>query len=202
MIKIICLFLVLSPFLLSTWQCARLSSKLDLIATQKKEPLDFFSLNTKKHNFTKIYCTGIYKNDINFYLFAGQLGYNILTPIMIDGKYILVNRGTVKSKLSQNIENETVNLIGTLLTKFHKTPLVDNQEKENIWFYVDIDRMSEISGIKLEPYIIHITQDSNNSFITPNKDINITANHHIFYAIMWFILGIMSLLFYIKLMKN
>ena len=186
---IIILLTVIALATLSGWQWTRLCKKTTFIARQNLPSRELSSIPQSELELSVVKCTGEYINSIQFNVF-NQSSYKLLVPFSTEGKLILVERGSIKDRLP-NLPNEIVELEGSIITKPRSNPFVKQDAQNDVWFSIDINKMSESIGMQLEDYIIYLHNDNSKvEGIEPNKKIIITKNHHIFYAIMWLALCI------------
>jgi surfeit locus 1 family protein len=122
-------------------------------------------------------------------------GFFQLTPLKLDnGKIILVNRGWAPNGWKDNaFENGQVNgVIRPPRSKRLFSP--ENAIDRNIWFYEDINAMSQKTGLALEPAVIEaIGQRKSNTYPYPSDGKINLRNDHFGYAITWFSLAFIGL---------
>ena len=131
-------------------------------------------------------------------------GFDVITPVIIDNKNYLLNRGWInfnkKNTKEINILNSK-NITGTL-----KRQLKANRFKpknnifENYWFTLNRKDILEYTGKNFSPFIIYL---NNNLDIPKTKTITADiSNNHKKYAITWFSLAFSVFVFYLYFRKK
>jgi len=195
---------------LGTWQIIRLNWKLELInlieTSLKNEPVNLSSHSLK--NYLKIKTSGIINFDKQIYLYSlnekGNPGFEVITPIIIDKKNYLLNRGWIpfnkKNTKEINIL-DSKNIFGTLKKQLKANRFKpENDIMQNYWFTINRKDIFQHTGKNFSPFIIYL----NNISELPKPKI-ITAkisNNHKKYAITWFSLAFSVLVFYLYFRKK
>ena len=204
-------FLFIASFIaLGTWQIVRLNWKQELIkqieVSFKDQPVNL-SNHTHK-NYLRIKTSGIFNFDKQIYLYnlneKGEPGFDIITPIIIDNKNYLLNRGWISFNKKNTKEINVLNsktITGTL-----KKQLKANRFKpknniiENYWFTLNRKDIFEYTGKSFSPFVIYL---NNNLDIPKTKTITANiSNNHKKYAITWFSLALSVLIFYLYFRKK
>ena len=203
-------FFIANFIALGTWQIVRLNWKLELIKqieiSLKDKPVNLSNHNHK--NYLKIKTFGIFNFDKQIYLYTlnekGEPGFDVVTPVIIDNKNYLLNRGWIsfdkKNTKEINILNSN-DIIGTLKKQIKANrfkPL--NNIDENYWFTLNRKDIFEYTGKNFSPYIIYL----NNNLDTPKTKTITTnvSNNHKKYAITWFSLALSVFIFYLYFRKK
>tara|TARA_B100000780_G_C21053187_1_gene423014 strand:- start:537 stop:1142 length:606 start_codon:yes stop_codon:yes gene_type:complete len=195
---------------LGTWQIIRLNWKLELInlieTSLKNEPVNLSSHSLK--NYLRIKTSGIINFDKQIYLYSlngkGNPGFEVITPIVIDKKNYLLNRGWIpfnkKNTKEINIL-DSKNIFGTLKKQLKANRFKpENDIIQNYWFTINRKDIFQHTGKNFSPFIIYL----NNISELPKPKI-ITAkisNNHKKYAITWFSLAFSVLVFYLYFRKK
>lgn len=141
-------------------------------------------------NYRHVKIDGIL-SDIELYVFAGQHGYHVLSPMLLaTGYYMLVNKGIVKEKKEEKTRIEKVTADGILYCGSSKNWLIKNDVASNTWFTLNTEEISNELGIKLEKCMLWQQGFSGKSTIQPIK--------HLEYAITWFALSLIWLIMYVS----
>ncbi|MDR3132124.1 MAG: SURF1 family protein [Rickettsiales bacterium] len=183
------IFILIIPclllFLLGLWQLFRLNWKNNII---KNMSLPVVYLlpddDLAKFNYRHVKIDGIL-SDIELYVFAGQHGYHVLSPMLLTtGHYMLVNKGIVREKKEEKAKIEKIAASGVLYCDSSKSKswLIKNDTALNTWFTLSTDEISNELGIKLEQCMLWQKGFSNKLTIQPMK--------HLEYAITWFALSL------------
>ena len=195
---------------MGTWQLVRLNWKTELISqidgSLKKEPVSLINQNLK--NFLRIKATTVMNFDKQIYLYSlnskGEPGFDVITPITVEKKNFLLNRGWIpfdkKNKSEINLINQN-NIIGTLKTQSKANSFKPkNDIEKNYWFTLNRDDIFKYTGKKFSKYIIYL----NGNYGLPKPKV-VTAkisNNHKKYAITWFSMAISILLIYLYFRKK
>jgi len=204
-------FFFISIFIaLGTWQIIRLNWKLELINqiknTLKDEPVNLSNHSLK--NYLRIKTSGNINFNKQIYLYnlneSGDPGFDIVTPIIIDKKNYLLNRGWIpfNKKNTQEINMlDPNNIIGVLKKQLKESRFKpENNIYENYWFTLNRKDIFQYTGKNFSPFIIYL----NNNLDLPKPKI-ITAkisNNHKKYAITWFLLAFSIFVFYLYFRKK
>ena len=199
-------FIFISTFVvLGSWQLIRLNWKLELINqienSLKNEPVSL-SDHTPK-NYLRIKTSGIIDFDKQIYLYnlneKGQPGFDVVTPMIVDGENFLLNRGWIPFNEKGNEKIDilvSLNISGTLKRQLKANRFKpENNIQENYWFTLNREDISQYTGKNFSPFIIYL-----NSNIDMPKTKIVTANisnNHKKYAITWFSLALSTLVFYL-----
>ncbi len=190
---------------LGTWQIHRLQWKQDLI-NQINEGLNSTPLKYSKNiknNYQRVILQGKYDFENQIFLYSlnekGQPGFDIITPFeTTEEEYVLINRGWINKEMKNNSKINLVNkkkIVG-LLKKIEKKNIFkpDNDIKKNIWFFIDLNKIQEITGRNFINSIVFL-EDKTINLPSPKKITIEVPNNHLKYAITWYSISI-SILFY------
>ena len=190
---------------LGTWQIYRLQWKQDLI-NQINEGLNSTPLKYSKNiknNYQRVILQGKYDFENQIFLYSlnekGQPGFDIITPFeTTEEEYVLINRGWINKEMKNNSKINLVNkkkIVG-LLKKIEKKNIFkpDNDIKKNIWFFIDLNKIQEITGRNFINSIVFL-EDKTINVPSPKKITIEVPNNHLKYAITWYSISI-SILFY------
>ena len=154
-------FFIANFIALGTWQIVRLNWKLELIKqieiSLKDKPVNLSNHNHK--NYLKIKTFGIFNFDKQIYLYTlnekGEPGFDVVTPVIIDNKNYLLNRGWISFNKKNTKEINILNsndIIGTLKKQIKANrfkPL--NNIDENYWFTLNRKDIFEYTGKNFSP---------------------------------------------------
>ncbi len=195
---------------LGVWQLYRLEWKLKLISeinnAISSEPVQFNSNSIK--NFQKVSFEGKIDNEKIIYLYSlnekGEPGFDIISPINIENKNFLINRGWVKMNEKNNpFFTNTEKFVGIFREKSKSSYFKpENDLSNNYWFKLEDNDLEKHTGLKFSNYIIYLTS-SNLSIIPKPKNISANlSNNHLKYALTWFSLAISIFLIYLYFRKK
>ena len=204
-ITLVALTILLS---LGFWQLQRMSFKNAVIedlhqrTIQAPMALPEAGFKVEDYIYRKVILSGRFDYSHEIFVYArdktynGQDGFMLFTPFITnDNRTIIVNRGWIPTKRKpqglrlQSILPGDLTLTGVIMKseqKYRFTP--ENDLKQNVWFYADIDQMRELIDSSVESfYVMQITekQDLNSTPIVNTLDFNI-FNNHLSYAMTWF----------------
>ncbi len=210
-------YLVLLILLISLgfWQLGRAEEKRLFIAkrqdTVDKEQIkvdQWQELAPESLRFRKTAVSGVYDQQhqylIDNQIVHGQVGYFVMTPLILDGmnKAVLVNRGWValnrqRSELPDlSISAEKVSITG----RINHFPVVGIQLPgaeiptegwPSVVQVVDTNILTEKLGYPLFPFQIELDADLENGYLRDWKENKvIPPEKHIAYAIQWFGLAV------------
>lgn len=137
-----------------------------------------------KFNYRHVKVDGIL-SDIELYVFAGQRGYYVLSPMLVaDGHYILVNKGITRKKREERAKIKKVAANGVLYCDSSKSKnwLIKNDIALNTWFTLNTEEISNELGVELGKCILWQKGFNGKLTIQPMK--------HLEYAITWFALSL------------
>ena len=198
--------LFISTFVaLGSWQLIRLNWKLELI-NQIKNSLKNEPVNLLDHiptNYLRIKTTGTIDFDKQIYLYnldeKGQPGFDIVNPIIIEGKNFLLNRGWIPFNEK---ENDKINILssskitGTLKKQLKPNRFKpENNVQDNYWFTLDRKDIFQYTGKNFSQFVIYL--DSNSGLPKVKTITANISNNHKKYAITWFSLAFSILIFYL-----
>ena len=152
--------------ILGTWQLYRLQWKQDLIAQinngLKSPPIQYSSDINK--NYQRVKLMGKYILDNQIFLYSlndkGEPGFDVITPFLTVNKdNVLINRGWIKKENKDKLlMNSTSKKITGMLRAANRKNLFtpNNDLKENIWFYLNLDEIEQVTGTKFSNYIVYL----------------------------------------------
>ena len=205
-------FSVIIFCLLGTWQIYRLQWKLDLINEinngLSSKPIIYSNKNII--NYQKVKFNGIFDFEKQIYLYSlnskGTPGYDVITPIKINSKEILlVNRGWIKKDLKRNkninrIESKSFEGIIKKITK--PNPFKpENDIEKNVWFSLKLEDLQNFTGYKLSNFVLFL--QNNQNYLVENKVVSPDLpNNHLKYAITWYSVALSILLYFLYFRKK
>lgn len=216
-IILVSLLIALICFSLSLWQVKRLYWKNNLINNLElaytSEPINLKTITGDLGNFkfNKVIAKGFFLDEQSMFLgprvFKDTVGYNLITPFMLDdSRYVLINRGWIKEKKINTNKNKKISIKGIIKEANLKNIFTPkNNKKKNLWYYIDIDQMSEFTGLNLMKgvFLDLISSNELQEHAVPNNSRVKLSNNHLQYAVTWFLLGIVFLIMnYIYLRKK
>ena len=203
-------FFIIILLSLGTWQLVRLNWKIKLInqieSSLKNEPINLSNIPLK--NYLKVKTKGSINYEYQIYLYnlneKGEPGFEVVSPLTIDDKNYLLNRGWIPFDKKNNkiINKVNENNIFGILKKQTKANIFKpkNDISGNYWFTLNRDDIFKFTGQKFSPYIIYLS--NKNELPKPKKITSDISNNHKKYAITWFSLAVSILLIYLYFRKK
>jgi len=194
---------------LGLWQLDRLKWKQGILAGIKaQQSVDItktpINLNKDTDEFTRGFIKGRYLNTppilVGPRTYEGKSGYHLHQVFQANdtGDTILVNRGWVEKNARVTAPQNSVTLGGYLKSPDIKNRFTPpNSPKNNLWYRADIDELSDALNTPLYDKILYQKSpvtSSPQSF----SDLPALKNNHMQYALFWFFMPILCLIFYLR----
>lgn len=206
---------------LGIWQVQRLYWKLDLIERVEQRvnalpvdaptPSEWATVNRQKSEYRRVLVTGHFDHSKETLVRASTelgRGFWVMTPLRTTaGFWVMVNRGFVptaeSAQASQAVSAQIQQVSGLLrLSEPGGSLLQRNNAVEGRWYSRDVQAIasevnlsgtSDVSGAALiAPYFIDAdAQTSRSSWPREGLTVIQFNNHHVIYAITWFVLAAM-----------
>ena len=204
---IIFIFIVLS---LGTWQVFRLDLKNNLISNLENNlKKNFVSFNIDiDQEYTKVL---LKKKDSKskiflYHLNKGEIGFKVIVPYEVNSSLIvLVDKGWVRKDKINLIKNTLLNddVIVGYTKKITKKNLFtpNNNIKEDFLYSIDVDSLKKSLNKNIYPLLIIQTSKTNKDIIPNEYEVRI-PNNHLQYAITWYGLAIVTIIFFLYYRKK
>lgn len=204
------LFFILIVLSLGTWQVFRLYSKNNLISNLEKnlkKNSTNFNLDISEE-YTKVF---LKKKNLKFriflyHLYKGEIGFKVIVPYEVNSTMVvLVDKGWVKKDKINLIKNTVFNdeIIEGYTKKIKEknffTP--NNNIKEDFSYSVDMDNLKKSLSKNIYPFLIIQTTQSNKDIIPNNYEVRL-SNNHLQYAITWYGLALVTVIFFLYYRKK
>ena len=204
------LFFILIVLSLGTWQVFRLYSKKNLISNLEKnlkKNSTNFNLDISEE-YTKVF---LKKKNLKFriflyHLYKGEIGFKVIVPYEVNSTMVvLVDKGWVKKDKINLIKNTVFNdeIIEGYTKKIKEknffTP--NNNIKEDFSYSVDMDNLKKSLSKNIYPFLIIQTTQSNKDIIPNNYEVRL-SNNHLQYAITWYGLALVTVIFFLYYRKK
>ena len=215
------LFLIalVSLVYLGSWQLHRLEWKTELLNSikdgQTEDYIEYaFDLMTNDFSYKKSSISGKIDQSKELHFFNinsyGQSGYNIIVPLLTEGRTVYVDLGWTNFTDINSKEFMFRSLTGEL---DFKGILIYSKERrlfspqpdtiKNSWYLMNIEEMDRFTKLNSEKYIFRVVeQEYYLDLLNEFTAINI-PNNHLQYAITWFALAIsIAAMYIIYIYKN
>jgi len=204
------LFFILIVLSLGTWQVFRLYSKKNLISNLEKnlkKNSTNFNLDISEE-YTKVF---LKKKNLNFriflyHLYKGDIGFKVIVAYEVNSSIVvLVDKGWIKKDKINLIKNTAFNdeIIEGYTKKIKEKNLFtpSNNIKEDFSYSVDIDNLKKSLSKNIYPFLIIQTTQSNKDIIPNNYEVRL-SNNHLQYAITWYGLALVTVIFFLYYRKK
>lgn len=199
---------------LGTWQVARRSWKLDLIArvesrvnapaTAAPGPAAWPALAAAQDEYRHVTASGVFRNGAETLVQANTeygAGYWVLTPLLTDGGFtIMINRGFVPGDRRSPADRAagavtgTASVTGLLRMTEPKGSFIQSNDPPNErWYSRDVAAIAAARGVgTVAPYFIDADAAPNAGGL-PIGGLTVISfpNNHLVYAITWYGLALM-----------
>jgi surfeit locus 1 family protein len=212
-IKSLDIFFILFIFavlLLGTWQVFRLNLKNNLISTLEnnlKKNSIIFNEDIDKE-YTKVL---LKKKDLKskiflYHLNKGEIGFKVIVPYQVNSSLVvLVDKGWIRKDKIDLIKNTLLNedVIEGYTKKIREKNLFtpNNNIKEDFLYSVQTDSLKKSLNKNIYPLLIIQTSKTNKD-IVPNDYVIRLPNNHLQYAITWYGLALVTIIFFLYYRKK
>ncbi len=212
-IKSLDIFFILFIFavlLLGTWQVFRLNLKNNLISTLEnnlKKNSIIFNEDIDKE-YTKVL---LKKKDLKskiflYHLNKGEIGFKVIVPYQVNSSLVvLVDKGWIRKDKIDLIKNTLLNedVIEGYTKKIREKNLFtpNNNIKEDFLYSVQTDSLKKSLNKNIYPLLIIQTSKTNKD-IVPNDYAIRLPNNHLQYAITWYGLALVTIIFFLYYRKK
>jgi len=195
---------------LGTWQVYRLYLKNNLISELEK------NLKTSSINFNvdidKEYTKILFKKkDLNtkiflYHLNKGEIGFKVIVPYEINSSLlVLVDKGWIRKDKINLIKNTLFNddIIEGYTKKIREKNLFtpNNNIKEDFLYSIEIDNLKKSLNKNIYPLLIIQTSTANKDIIPNGYEVRL-SNNHLQYAITWYGLALVTIIFFLYYRKK
>jgi surfeit locus 1 family protein len=204
------IFFILVLFSLGTWQIIRLNYKNNLLENLennlKKNSVNFNLEINKEYTKVLLKKKSLKPEVFLYHLNKGEIGFKLIVAYEVDNSLVvLVDKGWVKK--------DKINLIKK---SFFKEDLIEgytqrirekgiftpeNSSKEDFVYFVDFDFLKKILNKNIYPLFIVQTSKTNKDIIANNYEIHL-SNNHLQYAITWYGLALVTIIFFLYYRKK
>jgi len=204
------IFFVLILFSLGTWQTIRLKHKNNLIENLennlKKNSIYFNSDISKEYTKVLIKKKSLKPEVFLYHLNKGEIGFKVIVPYEVNNTLVvLVDKGWVKKDkinlIKKSLFNESIieGYTQKIKEKGFFTP--DNNSKEDFIYFIDIDFLKKKLNKNIYPLLIIQTSKTKKDIVDNNYQIHL-SNNHLQYAITWYGLALVTIIFFLYYRKK
>ena len=209
-LDILFIFFTFIVLCLGTWQIIRLYSKNDLIINLennlKKSSVSFNESINEEYIKVSLNKKNLDSKLFLYYLHKGEIGFKVIIPYEVnDSQVVLVDKGWVK-KDKINLLKKTLfsnEVVEGYTKKIQKKNLFtpDNNIKEDFLYSVEIVSLQKSLNKNIYPLLIVQTSKTNKDIIPNNYEIRL-SNNHLQYAITWYALALVTIIFFLFYRKK
>ena len=204
------IFFVLILFSLGIWQTIRLNHKNNLIENLqnnlKKNSIYFNSDVSEEYTKVLIKKKSLKPEVFLYHLNKGEIGFKVIVPYEVnDSLVVLVDKGWVKKDkinlIKKGLFNEDVIEGYTQKIKEKGLFTPDNNNKEDFTYFIDINSLKTNLNKNIYPLLIIQTSKTNKDIAANNYQIHL-SNNHLQYAITWYGLALLTIIFFLYYRKK
>lgn len=207
-------FFALLTAWLGFWQLGRASEKRELQArydaqdarpamTLHVAPADWSQLLYRHVRLTGQFDAG-HQIYIDNRIYRGQAGYFVLTPLLIDGHSVLVNRGWLPARADRSIVPSAeppageLTLEGRVISaRSRYLELSQHDTQGSVWENLDIDRLRAQYRADLPDVVLLQTSPADDGLVRDWPRPGLGIAHHLGYAAQWFSLTTAIVMLYL-----
>ena len=204
------IFFILTVLSLGTWQVLRLYSKNNLISdlenNLKKNSINF-NVNIDKEYTKVLFKKKDLKSKIFLYhLNKGEIGFRVIVSYEVNSSLVvLVDKGWIRKDKINLIKNTLFNddIIEGYTKKIREKNLFtpNNNIKEDFVYSVEVDNLKKSLNKNIYPLLIIQTSKTNKNIVSNDYEISL-SNNHLQYAITWYGLALVTIIFFLYYRKK
>ena len=212
-IKSLDIFFILFIFavlLLGTWQVFRLNLKNNLISTLeknlKKNSISFNEDIDKEYTKVLLKKKDLKSKIFLYHLNKGEIGFKVIVPYQVNSSLVvLVDKGWIRKDKINLIKNTLFNddIIEGYTKKIREKNLFtpNNNIKEDFLYSVETDSLKKSLNKNIYPLLIIQTSKTNKDIIPNDYEVRL-SNNHLQYAITWYGLALVTIIFFLYYRKK
>lgn len=209
-LDILFIFFILTVLSLGTWQVLRLYSKNNLISdlenNLKKNSINF-NVNIDKEYTKVLFKKKDLKSKIFLYhLNKGEIGFKVIVSYEVNSSLVvLVDKGWIRKDKINLIKNTLFNddIIEGYTKKIREKNLFtpNNNIKEDFVYSIEVDNLKKSLNKNIYPLLIIQTSKTNKNIVSNDYEISL-SNNHLQYAITWYGLALVTIIFFLYYRKK
>jgi surfeit locus 1 family protein len=195
---------------LGTWQVFRLNLKNNLISNLQnnlKSNSINFNVDIDKEYTKVLFNKKNLKSKIFLYhLNKGEIGFKVIIPYEVNSSLVvLVDKGWIRKDKINLIKNTLFNddIIEGYTKKIREKNLFtpNNNIKEDFLYSVETDSLKKSLNKNIYPLLIIQTSKTNKDIIPNDYEVRL-SNNHLQYAITWYGLALVTIIFFLYYRKK
>ena len=209
-LDILFIFFIFIVLCLGTWQIIRLhfknNLKINLENNLKKSSISFNESINKEYTKVSLNKKNLDSKFFLYHLHKGEIGFKVIIPYEVNSsQVVLVDKGWVK-KDKINLLKKTLfdnEVVEGYTKKIQKKNLFtpDNNIKEDFLYSVEIVSLQKSLNKNIYPLLIVQTSKTSKDIIPNNYEIRL-SNNHLQYAITWYALALVTIIFFLYYRKK
>ena len=209
-LDILFIFFIFIVLCLGTWQIIRLhfknNLKINLENNLKKSSISFNESINKEYTKVSLNKKNLDSKLFLYHLHKGEIGFKVIIPYEVNSsQVVLVDKGWVK-KDKINLLKKTLfdnEVVEGYTKKIQKKNLFtpDNNIKEDFLYSVEIVSLQKSLNKNVYPLLIIQTSKTSKDIIPNNYEIRL-SNNHLQYAITWYALALVTIIFFLYYRKK
>ena len=209
-LDILFIFFIFIVLCLGTWQIIRLhfknNLKINLENNLKKSSVSFNESTNKEYTKVSLNKKNLDSKLFLYHLHKGEIGFKVIIPYEVNSsQVVLVDKGWVK-KDKINLLKKTLfdnEVVEGYTKKIQKKNLFtpDNNIKEDFLYSVEIISLQKSLNKNVYPLLIIQTSKTSKDIIPNNYEIRL-SNNHLQYAITWYALALVTIIFFLYYRKK
>jgi len=200
---------------LGNWQAGRadekraLGAQLDLSFRQPPVEIPASEIDSRNYVMKHVAARGRFVDEHTIYLDNklrhGTPGYEVVTPLRLDGRSVLVNRGWVPAGKSRELLPQVkapggeVRVEGLALARFPHALVLGPSAPGKVRQNLDVRSFGEETGLRLQPIVIEQHSPAADGLVRewPRPDLGIEM--HESYALQWYSLAGLAVALFVGL---
>jgi len=209
-LDILFIFFIFIVLCLGTWQIIRLhfknNLKINLENNLKKSSVSFNESTNKEYTKVSLNKKNLDSKLFLYHLHKGEIGFKVIIPYELNSsQVVLVDKGWVK-KDKINLLKKTLfdnEVVEGYTKKIQKKNLFtpDNNIKEDFLYSIEIVSLQKSLNKNVYPLLIIQTSKTSKDIIPNNYEIRL-SNNHLQYAITWYALALVTIIFFLYYRKK
>ena len=209
-LDILFIFFIFIVLCLGTWQIIRLHFKNNLIIilenNLKKSSVSFNESTNKEYTKVSLNKKNLDSKLFLYHLHKGEIGFKVIIPYEVNSsQVVLVDKGWGR-KDKINLLKKTLfdnEVVEGYTKKIQKKNLFtpDNNIKEDFLYSVEIVSLQKSLNKNVYPLLIIQTSKTSKDIIPNNYEIRL-SNNHLQYAITWYALALVTIIFFLYYRKK
>ena len=167
---------------LGNWQSRRAEEKRAAAALQDKQ---------------RVALRGVFRAELTVLLDNRirnhRVGYEVVTPLRVDGEHVLVNRGWMEKGAELRTPAGEVRIEGVALARLPQALRLGEESKSRIRQNLDVDAYAAETGLKLRRMVVEQHSDSGDGLLRDWPRADAGAEKNDAYSFQWYSLATLAI---------